>query len=83
MQKPKALLTVAIILIVLSCILFGLIFVVPFLSLTVTQKGFFVTVLVICMEIAWWAGVAIIGKELVTKYKKYLNPRTWWKNRNA
>lgn len=75
--------TVAIILMVLSGILFGLIFVVPFLSLTVAQKGISVTVLVICMEITWWVGVAIIGKELVMKYKKYLNPRTWWKNRNT
>ena len=81
MQKPKLLITIAIILMVLSCILFGLIFVVPFLPLTLAQKGISVTALVVGMEITWWAGVALIGKELFSKYRKYLNPRTWRKNR--
>ena len=82
MQKPKVLIIIAFILIVVSCILFGLIFVVPFLPLTTLQKGISVTILVICMEITWWTGVALIGKQLFTKYRKYFNPSTWWKNRS-
>ena len=68
---------------VLSCILFGLIFAVPFFPLTLAQKGFSVTVLVILMEITWWVGAAIAGKQLFTRYRKYLNPSTWCKNRNS
>jgi hypothetical protein len=77
MQKPNVPAIIAIVLILLSGILFGLIFVVPFLPLTITQKGIFVTALVIGMEITWWTGVALVGKHLFTKYIKYLNPHTW------
>ena len=77
MQKPKLLTTVAILLILLSCILFGLIFVVPFLPVSLAQKGIIVTVLIIGMEVTWWVGVAIAGKQMITKYKKYLNPCNW------
>ncbi|MEI7727444.1 MAG: transporter suffix domain-containing protein [Bacteroidota bacterium] len=77
MQKPNLPAIIAIILILLSGVLFGLIFVVPFLPLTITQKGIFVTALVIGMEITWWLGVALVGKQLLTKYIKYLNPRNW------
>ncbi|MCX6284920.1 MAG: transporter suffix domain-containing protein [Bacteroidetes bacterium] len=81
MQKSKLLIIIAIILIVVSCILFGFIFAVPFLTLTAAQKGIIVTILVISMEITWWAGVALIGNQLLTKYRKYLNPCAWWKKR--
>jgi len=66
-----------IILIILSGILFGLIFVVPFTPFSIARKGIIVTALVISMEITWWVGVAILGKQVITKYKKHLNPRTW------
>lgn len=78
MQKNKLFTTIAIILILLSGILFGLIFVVPFLPLSLAQKGIFVTALVIGMEVTWWAGIAIVGKQVITKYRKYLNPRNWF-----
>ena len=75
-KKPHT--WIAFILILLSGILFGLIFVVPFLPLSLSQKGIFVTALVIGMEITWWVGAAIIGKQVITKYKKYLNPCYWF-----
>jgi hypothetical protein len=80
MQKLKLLSTLAIILILFSGILFGLIFVVPFLPLTLTQKGILVTILVAGMEIAWWVGVALVGKQVISKYSKQLNPMRWFKN---
>jgi hypothetical protein len=81
-NKTKLLTYIAIVLIIFSGILFGLIFVVPFLPLSMTQKGIVVTVLVIGMEITWWAGVALVGKQLITRYIKYLNPRTWFSRKN-
>ena len=82
MQKPKLYTVIAIALMVLSCILFGFMFVVPFLPLTKVQKGLSVSVLFIAMEITWWVGVAIIGKQVIMKYKKYLNPRNWFSPKN-
>ncbi|MEI6577733.1 MAG: transporter suffix domain-containing protein [Bacteroidota bacterium] len=67
-----------IILILMSGIFFGLIFAVPFLPYTIGQKGIITTVLVVCGEIAWWVGVVILGKEVVAKYKKFLDPRKWF-----
>jgi hypothetical protein len=74
----KLLTTIAIILILLSGVFFGLIFVVPFFPLSLATKGIIVTVCVVICEVAWWAGVAIAGKQVITRYKHYLNPRNWF-----
>lgn len=83
MQGQKLATVSAIILIALSGILFGLIFIVPFLPFSVAQKTIYITILVIGMEITWWAGVAIIGKQVITKYWKYLNPVKWFTRRDV
>ncbi len=74
--------TIAIVLIIVSGVLFGLIFVVPFLPLTIAQKGIVATALVIGMEVSWWVGAAILGKQVISKYSKYLNPRSWFSGKN-
>jgi len=68
---------IAVVLVILSFVLYGLIAVVPFLRLTISQKALSVSALMISGEIAWWIGVAIVGKQVVMKYKKYLNPCSW------
>jgi hypothetical protein len=30
------------------------------------------------MEITWWVGVALLGKQLITKYRKHLYPCNWF-----
>ena len=77
-QNGKLLTTIGIIFIILSGIFFGLIFVVPFFPLSLAQKGIFISVLVIGMEITWWVGVALLGKQLITKYRKHLYPCNWF-----
>lgn len=78
-RKNSSLLNkIAVILVVLSFVLYGLIFVVPFLPLTIAQKAMIVPVLVAAGEATWWIGVAIVGKQVVTKYRKYLNPCNWF-----
>ncbi len=78
LQNRKLVTTIGLILIGLSAVFFGLIFVVPFLPLTVTTRSVLVTACIISLEVAWWAGVAILGKQVITKYKRYLNPRNWF-----
>ena len=82
MQNNKRLSFIAIALIIFSGILFGLVFLVPFLPLSVVGKGIVVSALVIGMEIAWWAGVALVGKQLLTRYLKHLNPFAWFSRKN-
>jgi hypothetical protein len=68
----------AIILVIISFLFYGLIAVVPFLRITAAQKVLMVSVLVFLGEAAWWLGVAIIGKEVIMKYRKCLNPCKWF-----
>ncbi|MCX6231539.1 MAG: transporter suffix domain-containing protein [Bacteroidetes bacterium] len=81
MEKPlnrKRLNYIAIVLIALSGVFFGLIFLVPFLTLSLKMKGVLISVFFISCEISWWLAVVIVGKQLITKYKKKLNPYYWF-----
>lgn len=81
-HNGKLLTTIAIILILLSGLFFGLIFVVPFFPLSLATRGVLVTVCIIGCEVAWWAGVAVAGKQIITKYRRYLDPRNWFSRKN-
>ena len=81
MRKTRIITYAAIGLIILSGILFGLIFLVPFLPFSLGQKGVAVTTLIIGMEVSWWVGVALVGKQLIQKYIKWLNPFSWFKRK--
>ena len=82
LQNGKLLTTIAIILILLSGLFFGLIFVVPFFPVSLATKGVLVTICIISGEVSWWAGVAVAGKQVITKYKRYLNPLNWFRRKN-
>ncbi|MEI7828853.1 MAG: transporter suffix domain-containing protein [Prolixibacteraceae bacterium] len=65
------------ILILVSVVLFLLIPVIPFLSITRGVKITISTVLFVLGEITFWSGGILLGKELLDKYKSYLNPKNW------
>ncbi|MGB7894411.1 MAG: transporter suffix domain-containing protein [Microcoleus sp.] len=54
-------------------------FVVPFLPLDITQKTTLSVVLAVGAEVCFWISVVLLGKEVVTKYRRYLHPRYLWK----
>ena len=56
----------------------AILFVVPFLPLDITQKTTIDVVLAIVAEVCFWVSVLLLGKEVVTKYRRYLNPRYLW-----
>ena len=65
---------------IIACIPFFLaIPVVPFLNLETKQKAVISTTLLIIGEVLFWSGGLLVGKELFTKYKSYLNPKNWKK----
>jgi hypothetical protein len=70
-------------LIVLACVLFLLIPVVPFLSVDGKTKITISTVLFVLGVITFWGGGLLVGKELFTKYKAYLNPKNWFKKKQG
>ncbi|RHW42677.1 hypothetical protein D1B31_03545 [Neobacillus notoginsengisoli] len=81
-QKKKARLTViGAALIILSCILYGAILLVPLTSFSTGTKVAITAGLVISGEATFWIGGIILGKEAVTRYRKNLNPLNWFKGR--
>jgi hypothetical protein len=57
----------------------AILFVVPFLPLDISQKTAIDVVLVVVAEVCFWLSVLLLGKEVVTKYRRYFNPRYLWK----
>ena len=53
--------------------------VIPFLDWETKTKVATSTVLLVAGEVLFWSGGILVGKELVTKYKSFLNPRNWFK----
>ena len=67
------------VLIIVSCLLWAAIFVVPFLQFTLANKATIITSLVITSEVIFWLGILLAGKELAHRYRRQLNPIEWWR----
>jgi hypothetical protein len=71
-----------IVLLIVCVIAFLAIPVVPFLDLESSAKITFSTVLLVIGEITFWTGGLLLGKELFSKYKAWLNPKNWLKSKS-
>ena len=78
MQYRSKLNYLAFVLILLSGVFMGFIFLVPFLAVSFAMKSILITICIIICELTWWVGVAILGKQLIKKYKRNLNPLNWY-----
>jgi len=67
---------------VLSTLIFFAIFGIPFLEISAAKKVTLTTICIVSMEILWWLGVLVLGKELWNKYKHHLNPKNWFRKKN-
>ncbi|MBS9386823.1 MAG: transporter suffix domain-containing protein [Dolichospermum sp. BR01] len=62
--------------------------IVPFLPISLAQKAILVPALLILAEVLFWLGALLVGKEVVQKYRRYLNFRYLnilvkrWKRKN-
>ncbi len=68
-----------IILIIVSIPLFLMLPVIPFLNLK--NKALYTTIIFISAEVIFYSGGFLVGKELFSKYKSYLNPKNWFKKK--
>ena len=65
---------------VVACVPFFLaIPVVPFLKMESGLKITLSIILLVTGEILFWSGGFLLGKELFSKFKSYLNPKNWKK----
>ncbi|QYX31592.1 transporter suffix domain-containing protein [Sphaerospermopsis torques-reginae] len=61
----------------------------PFLPLAVAQKALLVPALLVLAEVIFWLGALLVGKEVIQRYRRYLNFRYLrillkrWKRKNT
>jgi len=54
---------------------------VPFLEVDAKTKITTTTIAIVIGEVTFWSGGILLGKELFSKYKAYLNPVNWFKKK--
>ncbi len=64
---------------IFSGVFFAATLLIPLSDLPTKTKVIGSTVSLILMEIVFWSGGLLVGKELFTRYKKQLNPVNWFK----
>ncbi|MDE3118497.1 MAG: transporter suffix domain-containing protein [Nitrospirota bacterium] len=64
---------------ILSCLLYGGLLLVPFLPFGFGGQALTSASLVIVGEAAFWVGCLLAGRELMVRYRKRLDPRIWFR----
>jgi hypothetical protein len=78
MKKKYWQIKLGIILMISSGVFFALMLIFPLLELPLKVKAVGSTVSFILMELVFWTGGLLVGKELFVKYKNNLNPKNWF-----
>jgi len=78
MQKKNWKLKLGIFSIILSILVFLSLLLIPFLNIDNKSKLTVTTIIIVTGEVLFWTGGLLVGKEIFTKYKAYLNPKRWF-----
>lgn len=70
-----------IILISSSMIFFALLAIIPWLDIEKNLKIKLTSISFIIAEVLFYSGGFLVGKEMFSKYKSYLNPKNWFKKK--
>ena len=68
-------------LVIISIPIFLALPLIPFLEMETNIKVTLGTILLVVAEVLFWVGGLLLGKELFTKYKTYLNPKNWFRKK--
>ena len=74
---PRAWVLVVVLLVIPGA-LYAAVPVVPFLPLTTAQKIGLTSGLVVVAEVVFWGAALFVGKEVISRYRRYFDPRTWF-----
>jgi hypothetical protein len=66
-------------LMIFSGVFFAATFIIPLFDIPTKAKVIASTTSLILMEVVFWSGGLLVGKELFTKYKNRMNPKNWFK----
>ena len=75
-------LKVGFLLVILANLCLGSILIVPFVNASFSTKEIVAAALFGIGEVLFYAGLFLVGKEVVQKYRKYLNPLNWFKKKD-
>jgi hypothetical protein len=64
---------------IFSGVFFAATFIIPLFDLPTKTKVIASATSLILMEVIFWSGGLLVGKELFTKYKNQMNPKNWFK----
>ncbi|WP_330219529.1 transporter suffix domain-containing protein [Peribacillus muralis] len=53
----------------------------PFMPFSAAGKAGVITGAIVFAEVMFWVGALLVGKEVAAKYKSYLNPKNWRKEK--
>jgi hypothetical protein len=67
---------------IVSMLLWPLLAAVPFLPLSVRGRASAGGILFAVIEILFWGGALLAGKEAAQRYRDKLDPRTWFRKRS-
>jgi hypothetical protein len=76
-SRGKTLRYVGFALFIASSVLWAVILAVPFLPVATAWKVGIGTGIAITAEVAFWISAFILGREVVARYRRYLDPRGW------
>jgi hypothetical protein len=69
--------TLVVVLLVIPGALYAAVPVVPFLPLTTAQKIGLSAGLVVAAEVVFWVAALFVGKEVISRYRRFFDPRAW------
>lgn len=64
---------------IFSGVFFGATFIIPLFDLPIKTKVIASGTSFVLMEVVFWLGGLLVGKELFARYKSRLNPKNWFK----
>jgi hypothetical protein len=70
-----------VVLLVVPGALYAAIPVVAFLPLTTAEKIGLSSGLVVVAEVIFWVAALFVGKEVISRYRRYFDPRAWFRKR--
>ena len=70
-------------LMIFSGVFFAATFIIPLFDLPTKTKVIASTTSLVLMELVFWSGGLLVGKELFAKYKQQLNPKNWFRKKES
>jgi hypothetical protein len=70
-----------VVLLVIPGALYAAVPVVPFLPLTTAQKIGLSSALVVAAEAVFWVAALFVGREVISRYRRFFDPRAWFRRR--